>query len=200
MNRFLLAVLLVVAGTLAGYSKSDGATTAQSLADRAAQMLSRGEVRGVAGLMHYPPKYTPEERKKDMSATGDGLDLAAREFGAISTLKPLTGVAVFYEVGGTGGGVPYISSLSPHASAQFLYEAKFAKRGTGFVHITTIQLTAESPFEILGVYLGLPAANPKSKPAILEVTRKQLIQMGVPLTPDITRQLKAALQPVRFPM
>ena len=62
-----------------------------------------------------------------------------------------------------------------------------------------IQLTATSPFEILGVYFGLPAANPHSKPAILEITRKQLIHMQVPITPDVDRQIKESLKPVRYP-
>jgi hypothetical protein len=153
----------------------------------------------MAEMMHYPPTYTPEERKKDISSTGDGLDLIAREFGAISGLKAHTGIAAFYEIGGTGGDVPYISSLSPHYSAQFLYEAEFSRRGDGYIRVTVIQLTADSEFEILGVYLGLPASNPHSKPAILEITRKQLIHMQVPVTPEVERQIRASLRPVRYP-
>jgi len=150
-------------------------------------------------MMHYPPTYTPEERKKDISSTGDGLVLVARDFGAISSLEVYTGTALFYEIGGTGGDVPYVTSLSPYYSAPFLYKAKFSKRGDGYIRITAIQLTADSRFEILGVYFGLPAANPHSRPAILEITRKQLIHMQVPVTPDMERQMRKALRPVRYP-
>jgi hypothetical protein len=108
-------------------------------------------------------------------------------------------VTLCYEIGGTGGDVPYVSSLSPHESAQFLYEAKFSKLGDGYIGVTIIQLTADSQFEILGVYFELPVGNPRSKPAILAIMRKQLIQMHVPITPEVERQIKAALTPVRFP-
>jgi len=126
-------------------------------------------------------------------------DLAAREFGRLSEPKEHAGVAAFYEVGGSGGDVAYLSSLSPHYSAQVLYEAKFAKLGKGYIRITVIQLAADSPFEILGVYFGLPVKDPHSKQAILEITRKQLIQMGVPITPEVEQQMAASLTPVRYP-
>jgi hypothetical protein len=203
MNRFLTPVLTVVltvtVAASAACSESDGPASARSLAARAVQLLSRGEIRSVAEMMHYPPTYTPEEREKDMSSTGDGLDLMAREFGKISGLKGHTGLARFYEIGGSGGDVPYLSSLSPHYSTQFLYEAKFSKLGDGYIRVTVIQLTAESHFEILGLYLGLPAANPHSKPAIIGITRRQLIHMQVPVTPDVERQIERSLRPVRYP-
>jgi hypothetical protein len=203
MNRLvtavLTAVLTVAVATSAVCSESDGPASARSLAARAVQMLSRGQVRSVAEIMHYPPTYTPEERKKDVSSTGDGLDLIAHEFGTISGVKAHTGVAAFYELGGSGGDVSYLSSLSPHQSQQFLYEAKFSKRGDGYIRVTVIQLTADSRFEVLGVYFGLPAADPHSKPAILAITRKQLIQMQVPVTPDVERQIQESLKPVRYP-
>jgi hypothetical protein len=204
MNRLLTTILItttltVAAATYAGSSEGDGPASARSLAARAVQSLSRGEIRSVAGMMHYPPTYTPEERKKDMSSTGEGLDLIAREFGEISAIQVHTGSALFYELGGSGGDVPYLSSLSPRYAAQYLYKAKFSKRGDGYIRLTVIQLTATSPFEILGVYLGLPAANPHSKPAILEITRKQLIHMQVPITPEVDRQIKESLKPVRYP-
>jgi F420-0:gamma-glutamyl ligase-like protein len=156
-------------------------------------------MRSVAKAMHYPPTYTPEERQNDMSSTGAGLDLMAREFGAVTGLKPYTGTGMFFEVGGTGGDVPYLSSLRPHASAQYLYKATFAKNGVGCIRVMVIQLTASSPYEILGVYFGLPAANAHSRTAVLDVTRKQLIQMQVPVTPDVERQIEASLKPVRYP-
>ena len=148
--------------------------------------------------MHYPPTYTPEERKKDISSTGEGIDLIAREFGAISGLKEQMGVALFYETGGTGGSVPYVSSLKPHDSGQFVYDAKFSKLGNGYIKVTVIQLTAKSHFEILGVYFGLPAGNPQSKPALLKVMRKQLVQMHVPITPELERQIEQSLNPFRY--
>lgn len=203
MNRFLASVLTTSVLGIAVVTATECFATdisAQSVAARAVQLLSRGEVRSVAEMMHYPPTYTPEERKKDIASTGDGLDLMAREFGAISGLKIHTGVALFYELGGSGGDVPYLSSLKPHASAQVLYEAKFSKLGSGYIRVSAIQLTADSPFEVLGVYFGLPASNPRSKPAILAITRKQLAQMHVPLTPEVERQIEKALQPVHFPM
>jgi hypothetical protein len=117
MNRFIPAALTVVlamaVATSAECSKSDAQASARSLADRAAQLLSRGEIRSVAEMMHYPPTYTPEERKKDISSTGEYVDLMAREFGAISGLKEQIGVALFYEIGGTGGNVP---SMNPFRS------------------------------------------------------------------------------------
>ena len=204
MNRLLNTILItaaltVAASTSAGSSKSDGPASARSLAARAVQSLSRGEIRSVAEMMHYPPAYTPEERKRDMASTGEGLDLIAREFGEISAIQVQTGSAQFYELGGSGGDVPYLSALSPHYAAQYLYKAKFSKRGDGYIRLTVIQLTATSPFEVLGVYLGLPTANPHSKPAILEITRKQLIHMQVPITPEVDRQIKESLKPVRYP-
>ena len=200
MRRLLTAVLTTTALTVAVATPAKCSESAQSLAARAAELLSRGEIRSVAELMHYPPTYTPEERKKDIASTGDGLDLIAREFGAISGLKTHTGVAVFYELGGTGGDVPYVSSLSPRHSEEFLYKAKFSKRGDGYVRVTVIQLTARSKFEILGVHFGLPMGNPRSKPAMKEMTRRQLIHMQVPITPEVERQIEQSLQPVHFPM
>jgi hypothetical protein len=153
----------------------------------------------VAEMMHYPPTYTPEEREKDISSTGDYLDLMAREFGEISALKVQMGVALFYTIGGTGGNVPYVSSLKPHHSEQFVYEAKFSKLGNGFIRVTVIQLTADSHFEILGVYLGLPTANPRSKPALMKIMRKELIHMHVPVTPELERQMEQSLKPFHYP-
>jgi hypothetical protein len=186
--------------TLATYAPCAGSqASARSLADRAVQLLSSDDVRGVAAMMHYPPTYTPEERKKDMASTEQGLGLFVSEFGAISGAKEHTGVAVFYELGGTGGDVPYLSSLSPRYFASVLYEAKFSKLGDGYIHVTVIRLKADSPLEVLGVYFGLPAANPRSKPAILAITGKQLTQMQVRITPDIERQIQESLKPVRYP-
>jgi hypothetical protein len=199
MNRFIRTVLITTVLTMA-VAKSATCSepaSARSLAARAVQLLSRGEIRSVAEMMHYPPTYTPEERKKDISSTGEFLDIMAREFGAISGLKVQTGLALFYTIGGTGGNVPYISSLKPHSSAQFVYEAKFSKLGNGFIRVTVIQLTAKSPFEILGVYFGLPAGNPRSKPALIKIMRKQLAQMHVPITPELERQMEQSLKPFR---
>jgi hypothetical protein len=202
MNRLFTTILIacvltVVVATSAACSGSY--SQAQGLADRAVHLLSRGENRAFAEMMHYPPTYTPEERKKDISSTVDVLDLFAREFGATSGLKEHKGIAAFYELGGTGGNLPYISSLSPHYSTPILYATKFSKRGDGYIQVTVIQLKADSPFEILGVYFGLPAANPRSKPAILEIARKELALMKIPVTPEMERQLKASLNPVRYP-
>jgi hypothetical protein len=108
-------------------------------------------------------------------------------------------LAVFYEIGGSGGDVPYLSSLQPHYSDQFLYDAKFSKLGKGYVRVMVIQLTAKSPFEVLGVYFGLPSGDPHSKPALLAIMRKQLIQMGVPVTPEVERQVQESLKPVQYP-
>ena len=203
MKRLLTTSLLAAVLTVAlpkpfACAEGAGAASAQGLAARAVELISRGEIRRVAEMMHYPPKYTPEERQGDMSSTGGGLELLASEFGAISAVKPHTGLAMYYRIGGTGGDVPYVSSLSPHYSAEFLYSAKFAKRGDGYIAITVIQLTPRSKFEVLGVYFGLPTGNPHSKPAILAIARKQLIQMKVPITPDVERQMEASLKPVRF--
>jgi hypothetical protein len=199
VGRLLTTVLSIAVATGAGCSKSHVPPPARNLAAEAVELLSYGDVRTVAEKMHYPPNYTPQERKMDIAATGNGLDLAAREFGRLSEPKEHAGVAAFYEVGGSGGDVAYLSSLSPHYSAQVLYEAKFAKLGKGYIRITVIQLAADSPFEILGVYFGLPVKDPHSKQAILEITRKQLIQMGVPITPEVEQQMAASLTPVRYP-
>ena len=148
--------------------------------------------------MHYPPTYTPEQRKKDRSSVGDGLGLMAMEFCALSAPKPQADSAVLFEVGSTGGDVPYLASLSASYVADFLYEATFSRLGAGYVHIKVIRLTPNSPFEILGVSFWLPAADSRSKAALVEITRKQLGRMNVPVTPDLVRRIEESLTPVQY--
>ena len=192
------AVFALPTVALSAPAKSGNASP-RNVADQAVQSISRGEIRSVAETMHYPPQYTVEERGRDIASTGDGMSLMAGEFGAVTGVKLHAGAAVFYEVGGSGGDVRYLSSLHPKESGQFLYDATFAKRGAGYIRLTVIRLTAGSPYEVLGVYFGLPASDARSAPAILEVTRKQLIEMKVPITPEMARQMKASLRPVKYP-
>jgi len=174
---------------------------AQALADRAVQMLTRGEAHAVAAtLMLYPATYTPEQRKDDVASTGDGLSLLAQEFGGIAAAKVCAKTTDFYEIGGSGGDAAYAASLVPHYSAQILYEATFAKLGAGYLRVAIVQLASDGPLEIRGIYFGLPISNPRAKETLVAITRKELEQMKVPLTPEIERQIREALTPVRYPI
>src|SRR5262245_14570387 len=108
MNRLIKTALTMAIAASGVTHESEAATSPESLAARAVQLLSRGDARSVASMMHYPPKYTAAERKADVSSTGDGLTFIAGEFGAASAVKALTGPWAFYEVGGTGGDVRYL--------------------------------------------------------------------------------------------
>lgn len=170
------------------------------LAARAVELVAQGEVQRAALLMHYPPTYTPDERKDDIAGNTDGLHHLLEEFGAMSPPKPRTEATEYYEIGMTGGDNAYLASLKPQHTAHFLYEAKFSKVGPGYVHVIVVQLTATSPLEVLGVYLGLPAEDPHSKPAMLAIARQQLVRMKVPITPELEQQIEQSLKVSRFPV
>jgi hypothetical protein len=116
----------------------------------------------------------------------------------LAALKPQTGSAVLVEVGSPGGGVPHLAALSASYAADFIYQTTFSTLGPGYVHIKVIRFTPNSPFEILGVSFGLPAADPRSRAALVEITRKQLGRMRVPVTPDLVVQIEESLTPVPY--
>jgi hypothetical protein len=197
MKALSLAIIGLVGATFVQSAGGQDRPSAQELATRTVGLLVRGEFQPVAESMHYPPSYTPAQRQKDVTTTAAGLDLTAREFGEISDPKLHAGSAEFYEVGGSGGSVAYLSSMKPYYSGQFLFDAKFSKLGDGYVRIAVIQLTADAGFEVLGVYFGLQA-TPHSKATLADITRRQLIHMNVPITPDLERQIDA-LKPIQYP-
>src|SRR5262245_33424999 len=171
---------------------------ARVLGDRATKLLAQGDARAVVSLMHYPPTFTPEERQRDMAAGEASIQSILQELGEISHARAHEGVAAFYDVGGSGGTVPYLPSLSPEFVKDVVYEATYSKQGPGYVHLRIMRLNSKTPLEILGVYFGLPESDPRSKPAMLAIARKEMASAGMQVTPDIERQLEQSLQPVRI--
>ena len=120
MQPLILAIIGLVSLTSVQPPESQDRPSAQELVARTVQMLVRGDIRSVAESMHYPPSYTAEERTKDVTSTGAGLDFTAQAFGQISDPKPHTELATFYEVGGSGGTVGNIDLTSTRRTQHFL--------------------------------------------------------------------------------
>lgn len=196
----LLALLLcITANASCGEpNPTIGGVDAQGVADHAVQLLVHGQIRTVASIMHYPPTYTSEKRAKDVASVGANIEMTTRELGAISEVRAFQGLTTCYELGGTGGDLPYLASLSPDYLGDFFYEATYSKHGPGYLRIRILRLTPKSHFEILGVYFGLPMSDPRSKPVLVGIARKQLARMGVPVTPELVRQIEESVQPTKY--
>jgi hypothetical protein len=78
---------------------------AETLANRVVELLSKGEPRSVARLMHYPAAYTEKQREKDMTEVETLMSLLLRRFGTPSAAKHEIRPVAFFEMG--GGGAEY---------------------------------------------------------------------------------------------
>ena len=159
------------------------------------EILQRGDASAFAAQMHYPPTYTPEERAKDIKGTGDGIDLALRELGSLSDVHPFSGSSITFDFSTTGGTVPYVASLSPSFSADYNYQVRYHVSGAGYIYLTVVRLTAQSPLEVLRVRFQLPVSDPRTFSELSSLFQKELELNGVKVTPDIKRQIEASIKP-----
>lgn len=180
----VVGVSLVVAGVAVAGLDETRMRAAEAQAGGVIKGVVAGDSRAVAELMHYPPSYTPEERKSDLTDVENGIRFLLERFGRVSDVKREEGHVSFFEVGGGGGDMGYWKSLSPMETVDVIYSAKFSKLGRGVIKIRIFWHGDGSAPGIFAVGFGLPVGRSDARTQIASAMRDMMSVRGEAVPPD----------------
>jgi hypothetical protein len=187
-TRILLASLLLVA---VGAADTDHP---REIADQIVGLAERPDVLGLTERFHYPPTYTQAERQADSSDLADSLRFLFERLGKPQSPRLRRVPASVYEIGLSGGTVPYWESLSPFKTHTFLYSVQFSKAGPGFLKVDVFRNPAQGRLELQGLSFCLPAA-PATKTEVVEIMVELSAKIELPTPPNFKKLLQEQLQP-----
>jgi len=164
----------------------DWISESDQVAARAIDALSKKDISKLAGLIHYPVDFTPEEVREDSEGISAGLAFLFERFGNPKDIRPHTGPSRFFEIGMFGGTTEYWESLSPFESRDYLFTATF-DFGTGFIKIRTFRHAQRNEPQIQAVAMGIPTHIPNSKTLAADAMVGMMKAMEIPI-PDGYRE------------
>ena len=179
-------VATILASCRAGEFDPESVPEAQEMANRAVDLLCEGDYEAVAELLHYPPSYTPEQLATDKADVRVGLELLAGEVGLCTAPEPQNQPVEFYQVGVSGGDVPYWQSLPNGGLDQsYRYKVRYGKLGDGIVQVTLVEESGK--WAVRSVDLGLETAREGAREIMLDLGEK-LAAALTPLEPGDFRK------------
>jgi hypothetical protein len=194
MNRLAQAAFLtVVAVAVSAQAAPNRVTRA-----RVVEALSKGDAQTAAQSFHYPPNYSAGEKAEDIAGVSKSLVFLLEQFGLPRNPTETHEPRSFFQVGSSGGNVPYWESISPYESRNVVYDVDFANFGRGVIVVEQISLGGGAQV-IKGVEFGLLTDQPNSKKRIMNTFEGMLKHMGVELPPNFREVAAQQIQPVVAP-
>jgi hypothetical protein len=195
MGKLIGIAAIIIAMSSLSAAEPVAPHEAETLANRVVELLSKGDPRSVARLMHYPAAYTEKQREKDMTEVETLMSLLLRRFGTPSAAKHEIRPVAFFEMGGGGGDLPYWQSLSPFQTYDVFYSAQFSRLGTGVIKVRVFRHPSVSKPEVQWVGFGLPVTRADAKSQIISMTKEMMRLQGMTLPPNIDEILEQNIKP-----
>ena len=155
-------------------SKSVTTDPAKKVSDALLTFLQTEDFDSAVKLFAFPSTYTQKELLKDTHNITKGLTNLRGEFGAISEIKDHSGSIVSYDVGLSGGDIPFLKSCP--STKELRYEARFNNQGSGYITVSVCRPDKE--WKVLQLKYGLPAYRPFAKETIAAILAKLIAKRG----------------------
>ena len=190
-----LAIGLLALGFPVAAAMAQPPASSEAVSARAAELIENGSIAEVVQLFHIPPSYSAAEKEEETSALTTSLTHLMGDFGALTDVRPVRGLALYYNVGAGSGDSKYWQSIGDLGSETHVFAAQFENLGRGYVKLVTVSLEGSSTAELRSVDFGLPVSRDDSKTVTATVFVRLLRKRGVPgaenLQPSvIARQLQ----------
>jgi len=128
-------------------------------ANRIVDLLCAGDTPTVAGLLHYPPGYTKEERAADEAGVKKQLDVLLQRFGKISrVVPPPSSVPATVDLSVSGGTIAYYQSLGRMSGVSGPYAVISEHLDAAVIRVDFLKM-GES-LVVFRVTFGIPASRP----------------------------------------
>jgi hypothetical protein len=188
--RYLRFVLfLLVAVTPTSSCSRDTPPEPPALAQRAMNLLQRGDYAAVANLLYEPPSYKGAKLAQERQGLTEVLAYLGGEFGAPADPRPADPQLVFYKLSIAGADLPYWKSLPNFGIDQALAShVQFGKVGPGVLAFTFIR--AKGGWELRSVDFGLVPDAPQARDTMVRIGRGFLKQVPNLDEATITRLLE----------
>ena len=161
MRKVLLFISILVAGCR-NESSGEGYDAAVRLGGEWFNCDRLSDEVCAVGLMHIPPIYQGEARRREERTMGAGFRLLRERFGGVSEVKSPTTDFRMAELFWSSGTADYWNQHPQSSKATF--PVKFTKLSDGYVQIEVSKVF--SKWQIRAIHYGLPISNPSSKPMI----------------------------------
>lgn len=126
-------------------------------------------------MMHYPPRYSADERKKDAAGLADGLAFISSKVGKLVDYQRRDASGLWYELSAMGGDLDYWASITAPTNSDITYAGRFEQFGPGWLTVRFIQI--DSAWHVQAILFRLDPSIAGARDLTLD-TLSELIRRG----------------------